>query len=147
MQNQATMTDLNEDDIRRIDKHISRNINMIDACTRVLKMEELRRTNEDNQRLMGLMRSHLYFKGNLSQDYVWECCQLMRFEQLKKNQLIYLRGRENKEQLLILLTGEISIQSNEQELLSTKHFGSTLIIFGNDCYSDMYCIFRKQAQT
>ncbi|CAD8195887.1 unnamed protein product [Paramecium octaurelia] len=137
MQNQATMTDINEEDIRRLDQHITRNQNIIMACIRVLKMEELRRTNEDNQRLMNFMRSHLYFKGNSSLDYLWECCQLMKFEQLKKNQILYLRGRENQEQLIILLTGEISVQSNEQELLCTKHFGSNLIVFGNDCYADI----------
>ncbi|CAD8121780.1 unnamed protein product [Paramecium sonneborni] len=137
MQNQGTMTDINEEDIRRVDQHITRNMNMIVACIRVLKMEEQRRTNEDIQRLMSFMRSHLYFKGNQSFDYLWECCQLMKFEQFKKNQLIYLKGRENKEQLIILLTGDISIQSNEQELMSTKYFGSTLIVFGNDCYADI----------
>ncbi|CAD8202464.1 unnamed protein product [Paramecium octaurelia] len=147
MQNQGTMTDLNEDDIRRLDQHVMRNPNIILSCIRVLKMEELRRTNEDNSRLMNFMRSHLYFKGNSSLDYLWECCQLMKFEQLKKNQIVYLRGRENQDQLVILLTGEMSVQSNEQELLCTKHFGSALIVFGNDCYADMYSIFRKQAQT
>ncbi|CAK60771.1 unnamed protein product (macronuclear) [Paramecium tetraurelia] len=132
MQNQGTMTDLNEDDIRRLDQHVMRNPNIILSCIRVLKMEELRRTNEDNSRLMNFMRSHLYFKGSSSLDYLWECCQLMKFEQLKKNQIVYLRGRENQDQLVILLTGEMSVQSNEQELLCTKHFGSALIVFGND---------------
>jgi hypothetical protein len=43
------------------------------TCLRVLQLEDLKRTNEDNEKLVSLLRGHIYFRG-APHEFLHECC-------------------------------------------------------------------------
>jgi len=67
------LTDINHEDIRRLDLLLSRNPGHIMTCLRVLQLEDLKRTNEDNEKLVSLLRGHIFFRG-APNEFLHECC-------------------------------------------------------------------------
>ncbi|CAK95195.1 unnamed protein product (macronuclear) [Paramecium tetraurelia] len=61
----------------------------------------------------------------------------MRFEQFHKNQVIFSKNQLDQSKLIIVLSGDVVLNKGNQEMIHLKHFGSNLLLFGSECYSDI----------
>ncbi|CAD8101851.1 unnamed protein product [Paramecium sonneborni] len=134
--NQSTITDIHFEKLQRPDLLYTRNQQTTQQCMQLLLKDPTIRLEQENEKLGQLLRGHEFFRTS-DNEFLIECCQLMRFEQFQKNQVIFSKNQLDQNKLIIILSGDVVLNKGNQEMIHLKHFGSNLLIFGSECYSDI----------
>ncbi|CAD8087991.1 unnamed protein product [Paramecium primaurelia] len=134
--NQSTITDIHFEKLQRPDLLYTRNQQNTQQCIQLLLKDPTIRLEQENEKLGQLLRGHEFFKTS-DNEFLIECCQLMRFEQFQKNQVIFSKNQLDQNKLIIILSGDVVLNKGNQEMIHLKHCGSNLLLFGSECYSDI----------
>ncbi|CAD8164802.1 unnamed protein product [Paramecium octaurelia] len=134
--NQSTITDIHFEKLQRPDLLYTRNQQTSQQCIQLLLKDPSIRLEQESEKLGQLLRGHEFFRTS-DNEFLIECCQLMRFEQFQKNQVIFSKNQLDQNKLIIILSGDVVLNKGNQEMIHLKHFGSNLLIFGSECYSDI----------
>ncbi|CAD8099936.1 unnamed protein product [Paramecium primaurelia] len=134
--NQSTITDIHFEKLQRPDLLYTRNQQTTQQCMQLLQKDPTLRLEQENEKLGQLLRGHEFFRTS-DNEFLIECCQLMKFEQFQKNQVIFSKNQLDQNKLIIILSGDVVLNKGNQEMIHLKHFGSNLLLFGSECYSDI----------
>ncbi|CAD8104132.1 unnamed protein product [Paramecium sonneborni] len=135
--NQSTITDIYYDKLLRQEILFCRNQQTIQECIQLLLKDPTIRLEQENEKLEQFLRGHEFFRLSDNQ-FLKDCCQLMRFEQFQKNQVIFQKNDFDKNKVIIILTGDVVFNKGNQEMIHLQHFGSNLLILGSEYYAEMY---------